>query len=126
MKKCIIEGFFAVGMHHHGNRSLQIGAGYRGYPDPNNRYDDHAFGIYEYHGQKLVAYLRRSDARLISELFFRDLIEGPVVIKPKFEPVYRARVGPSQRCNLGFHCKENNMDKISNFLCESHILVRFI
>ena len=39
MIKIIIESVYAVGMHHYGGRSLEVGSGYKVIPEPNNKYD---------------------------------------------------------------------------------------
>lgn len=117
MKKVIIYTVYAVGMHHHGNRQLIVGRGYYCKPEPGNPYDADAVAIYEdglY--ARCSAYLKRSDARIIAELVRGNMVEGTILIKPKFEPVCKRGIGPVQRCNLGFYCKNENVLTVSEVL----------
>ena len=91
MKKIVIYSVHAVGMHHHGKRSLNVRLGYMANPDPENPYDKKAIAICdrESGSRKEVAYLKRPEAAKISDIHSKHIIEGTILIKPKFEPVFR-------------------------------------
>ena len=125
MKKVIIKGLYAVGMHHHGQRALQVAAQYCGKPEPENSFDRHAIALHAHPSDRLCAFLRRQDALFISELHRLNLIDGHILIKPKFKPVFRARLGPSQRCNLGFYAKDEHVASIQICARNHGMLVRF-
>ena len=117
MKKVIIEAVYAVGMHHFGERSLNIGRKYVSKAEPTNSNDKHAVAIYK--AEQKVGYLKRDHARHISRLYKMNVVKTDpgILLKPKFEPVIRnRRVGPEQRCNVGFFCDE------SNVACASEVL----
>ena len=122
MKKLIIYSVQAVGMHHHGNRSLTIGEGYIATHKPENAYDVNAIAIYE--REKVsspAAYLRRIDAAIIAKIFRANLVHDKMLLKPKFEPKYRPRIGPTQTCNVGFYCKPDNIEAVLEILNNSHL-----
>ena len=104
MPHLIIRNVWAVGMHHHGPRFLEIGDRYELLQDTHNRYDKHAIKITS--DGRTFAYLNRSNARVVSELMGLGLC-GLWLLKPKETPeVQSYKVGPQQRCNIGYTCKD--------------------
>ena len=123
MKKVIIEAVNAVAMHHFGKRSLDIGDKYFLKHEPTNSYDKNAVAIYK--DDQKVGYLRREHAKFISCLYNEKLVESTVLLKPKFEPVVRNhRLGPEQRCNVGFYCVEENKPRILELIESSPFICR--
>lgn len=45
MKKVIVYSVYAIGMTHHGTRSLTIGGGYYGRYEPDNQFDSNAVAV---------------------------------------------------------------------------------
>ena len=111
MTKIIIESVYAVGMHHYGGRSLEVGSGYKVIPEPNNKYDTSALAVCDVKTNSVKAYIQRSDAKVISTLIKEFCIQRPILLKPKFEPIFR-RGGPVQRCNIGFFYNGVDADKL--------------
>jgi hypothetical protein len=123
MKNVIIEGLFAVGMHHHGLRALEVGAQSLNQTINLTKMlspDIHILMLF------LSAYLSSEDARLISDFCRNGMVEGPILIKPKFESVCRARVGPPQRCNVRFFTKNKHVKDIEKISNELAIYIRFL
>jgi hypothetical protein len=124
MKKVIVYSVYAVGMRHHGARSLTVGEGYYGRREPGNQFDSNAVAVYsDKNTTTCSAYLKRSDAAMVSEI--SPFIEGSILIKPKFEPVFR-KGGPVQRCNLGFYCQSSNVSQVEDILDKHNFVFKII
>lgn len=123
MKKIIIESVYVVGMHHWGGRELKIGEIYYINHEPSNPKDGKAVAVYTDKEKKFKrGYLRREDANFISLLFKENLGQGHFYLKPKSIPEkFNRRAGPLQRCNIGFRCNEEDVDRIRN-ICKCKVL----
>ena len=109
-------------MHHHRNRFLNISKGYIATHKPENAYDVNAIAISEREQpSKPVAYLKRIDAATIAKIFRANLVHNKKLLKPKFEPTYRPRIGPTQTCSIGFYCKPDNIEALLEILNNSHL-----
>ena len=56
----ITESVYAVGMHHYGGRSLEVGSGYKVIPEPNNKYDTNAVAVCLMSRQTLLKHIYSS------------------------------------------------------------------
>ena len=118
----IIKSMKAVGMHHHGNRSLIIDAVYQVKREPENPYDRKACAIVD--GNRTVAYLDRRSARLIAEIADQSIISGPIYLKPKHPlDVKSQREGPYHFCNVGFKIHSHHIDSLQSITKHSPYIV---
>jgi hypothetical protein len=125
MMKIIVEAIYAVGMHHHGSRSLEVGSGYKVLPEPTNRFDPNALAICDIETGSVKAYIKRADAMALSIVLRQFNIRAPIMLKPKFEPVFR-RGGPVQRCNIGFYCQSEDAENVLRILKDSGLFAKCI
>ena len=110
----IITGIWAVGMHHWGGRSLNVGSGYRIEMDENNPKDPYAVCIKE--DGKIKAYIKKEDVFTINKIM-RMGLSNFWLLKPKEDPVVKSRrVGPQQKCNIGCRCSEEKMSAAIAYL----------
>ena len=85
--KVFLRYVWAVGMHHHGPRELTVDALYNLKCEPQNPYDSKAVAVVDHERQdRVLAYLRRNDAALISKIFSENLLCTAVYLKPKSTP----------------------------------------
>ena len=120
MQKVIIYSVKVVGMNHYGSRSLNV-EGYHAKHEPANDYDCNAIVITEIDSKRPVAYLQRQYAAVISMIFRAKHVNDQMLLKPKFEPTFKPRVGPSQRCNVGFYCKSIHLQDVQRILDNSSL-----
>lgn len=111
-------------MHHFGKKYLDVGQKYFLKPEPSNEFDRNAIAVYR--DDRKVGYLKRSHAKYVSNLFKECLVNDyKMLLKPKFEPVVRQqKVGPEQRCNIGFYCSETNVSKVLELMKPSPFVCR--
>ena len=126
MKKVIISFVWAVGMKHWGPGELQVGSVYYGNHEITNPKDSNAVAVCEEKNcRRTLAYLRRGDASIIAPLFKANLIEGHCYLKAKSAvEVYKYRTGPQQKLNVGFLCKECNVEHLQKLLAGHNVHVR--
>lgn len=123
MKKVFLRHVFAVGMHHHGSRQLEVDEGHTLKHEMDNPYDLNAISIWNLEGQK-VAYLRRDCAAKVAPLFRQDLIQGPVYLKAKFPAeVFNRRQGPRQTCAVAFRCHDAELPRVNAAMANTGISV---
>lgn len=118
MKNVVIKQLFAVGMHHHGGRELPIDIPMFCSPEPTNKWDPKAVAIYHDREMSLkAAYLKRSDAAVVSELFQKGIISGPCYLKAKgpIEKITK-RTEPQQKINIGFKCENEKLEIVKTQL----------
>ena len=113
----IVDGLYAVGMHHWGSSRLQVRAAYKLRREPVNRWDSNAIAVYD--GSRRVAYLARAYALRLTRVL--DVADPTMAIylKPKEEPeVVSRREGPRQRSTIGFkvRCEKNKIPGYDWFL----------
>ena len=105
----IVNAVCAVGMRHHGSRSLQVGEAYTLHYDKGNRFDSNALAIKADDG-RVKAYIKRDQAIHLL---------GPVIsvrtrvcmLRPKAEPEFISKkVGFQQRCNVSFSMDERDAE----------------
>ena len=123
MKKVVIESVYAVAMHHFGKRSLDVGEKYVLKAEPTNAFDKNATAIYK--DERKVGYLKRDHAKYISNLYRAGFVKNKILLKPKFEPVIRKqKVGPEQRYNIGFLCRETTASQVLELFKSSPFVCR--
>lgn len=123
MKNFVIKGVYAVGMHHWGQRSLQIDDVLYVKNEPDNRFDKNAVAIFKDREMtNRCAYLQNKYAKVLVRLFEENLPRGLVYLKAKDEPTkFSPYSGPKQRCNLGFKTDNEHIPKIKELL-EGHAI----
>ena len=105
----IVKAVWAVGMRHHGGRSLQVGEPYTVHHDKGNRFDSNALSIKSDDG-RVKAYIKRDQAiHLLGPVI--SVRTRMCVLRPKAEPEFISKkVGPQQRCNVGFSMDERDAE----------------
>ena len=126
MKKVIISFVWAVGMRHWGPRELEVGSVLYGKHEYQNPKDPNAIVLCaEKNFARTMAYLRRSDAVVISQLFKAKVIVGHCYFKVKTKvEKFGHKTGPQQKLNVGFLCQEENIEKMTDILKDSNLHVR--
>ena len=119
----IVDGLYAVGMHHWGSSRLQVGAAYKLRREPENRWDSNAIAVYD--GSRRVAYLARAYAlRLTRVLDVADPTTA-IYLKPKAEPeVVSRREGPRQRSTIGFKIRRETAHVVCQAVLNNGLLLR--
>lgn len=124
MKKIIIKNLFAVGMRHHGSRSISVGTGMKCVREPRNPFDRNAVALCTLDGTRR-AYLCREHATIIS--FLIDTYEFVIVAKIKSLPQLCSwRSGLQQTVNIGFYVSEENVAPVTEYLQASTRRISFI
>lgn len=125
MKKVAVYTVYAVGMHHWGGHELCVGDVYFIKDEPENTKDKNAIAIFADDELKYKrAYLSRDDASVVSQLIRENLTCGKIYLKPKSPAEkFQKRCGPKQRCNIGFMCAEESVDKIRELLSKYQLKV---
>lgn len=81
MKNVIIKGVYAVGMHHWGQRSLQIDDVLYVKNEPDNHFDKNAVAIFKDREMtNRCAYLQKKYAKVLVRLFEENLPRGLVYL----------------------------------------------
>lgn len=68
MKYFVIPNVWAVGMHHWGEKELEIGKGFIPYREIENQKDPNAIAIHVYEKCRKKGYLKRDNAFVISKI----------------------------------------------------------
>ena len=123
MKSVIVSFVWAVGMNHWGPRELQVGTAYFGKHEENNQYDCNAIAVCEEKNlRRKLAYVRKSDAKFVAQLFRENLIDGPCYFKCKSAiEVFKRGTGPQQKLNLGF--KSNYIPVVTSIYCLNRVFL---
>lgn len=102
-------------MHHWGFKELEVGLGYNIEREPDNPKDSNAIVI-KFEGRKM-AYLKKDNAFIVSRMI-KNNISTVIRLKPKENPVVKdRRVGPQQRCTVGFKVQDHiNLKPTTDFL----------
>lgn len=118
MKYFVIPNVWAVGMHHWGEKELEVGEGFIPFRETENQKDPNAIAIYK--KDKKKGYLKRDNAFVLTKIMKLN-ISNVWRIKPKEVPVTRdRRIGPQQLCNIGCRIDDNTdiqpaMDILKSF-----------
>ena len=129
MPKVIIHGVLAVGMHHY-NGPLTVGAGYRLLREVSNIHDVNAVAIVENatDARQIHGHLKRDAAKLLARVIDARLSSRDVYyLKPKGRPfLHSRRCGVVQVCNVGFHLKEEDVERAQHIVVDQGFSVTYI
>lgn len=83
----------------------------------NNCRDANAIVVIDRETNQKLAYIKKEHASILASLFDGRLVQLPVFLKAKEEPVFKNRYsGAVQNCNIAFYCKQENCDAVRNKL----------
>ena len=118
----VVRNVRAVGMHHHGPRSLTVNGRYSLQWDPDCIHDlGNAVAVVDRKGITR-AYLARDDAHVIASLFCANVIAGRVVCKPTTEAhVVTQQRGPQHECDFTFKTDTDHVPFIDTVLNNGNI-----
>jgi len=121
MDRFEINSVRAVGMHHHGPPDLILEEHYLKWEPENPKDLGNAVAIYDHHGKRR-AYLTRDDAKIISDLYYGDCVNGYIICKPYVQGhVVCHTLGPQQECQLIFTAKNTELDFVHAILKSGNV-----
>ena len=118
-----VRGIYAVGMHHHGCKSLPINEILRIDREPGNVYDTNACAVVK--DGKILAYLQRHSAKIVAGIIDNCSV-NKVFIKAKYEPEVKSRKGPQQHCYIGIVVNDQMKELLESYMQKNGIVYYYL